>query len=94
MMLRADSIIFFLIFVSKIGSLSRYLVLAVKKIHGSRRNFELCREGKDTWVIKMNDNNLGKLLIEIEDKRRELYDIYLFEPQNKEKLVKLSQELD
>jgi len=45
-------------------------------------------------VIKMNDNNLGKLLIEIENKRRELYDIYLFEPHNKEKLVKLSQELD
>lgn len=47
-----------------------------------------------TWVIKLERNDIGKLLVEIETKRRELYDIYLFESHNKVKLVKLSEELD
>ncbi|MTI86263.1 MAG: aspartyl-phosphate phosphatase Spo0E family protein [Firmicutes bacterium] len=47
-----------------------------------------------SWVIKLNRNNFGELLVEIESKRRELYDVYWLEPRNKVKLVRLSEELD
>jgi len=47
-----------------------------------------------SWVIKLNRNNFGELLVEIESKREELYDVYWLEPRNKVKLVRLSEELD
>jgi len=46
------------------------------------------------WVIDMDLHNWGKLLVTIELKRRELYEVSKNEPHNKQKLTQISQRLD